>query len=614
MAEEELHVNFDGESPTADLQNDSYTQRQGRDYYRQTPLETITVSVEGVEDTKLTYREARNLLMQNGPLRTYFRDYKMGCNANYRPRGGAQSAGFAPSCNSLPFKSADNYHGYSVEGCIRNLLERPVEDYTRQELLYKLNQSKYSWRQNVTRSSWRDPRLSRDRVVGERAPQRLRAEIEEGDSIKPIHTVANRTTQEGAREHRKNLNPEGPYLTKENRKRLGQIITNNINSLTQQQQPTFTFTGATLVENNDHWKQVRINYQEEDNDIPDGTNIQVEDEHNNMYNVLALPNTYDSSFNVILPNDASDIRGFTVSQSIVPKGNFNMGRNKFGSRRKHIISTGNANGTYGVPILLAHAGITRKDSTRSTISRNRAKKQRICNRLMNNNSRHGKEERDLRSCDNMANEEMYDSDLQYLNNGHLKNTRKYNFDEAMDIMMNPDTRFRTERTPFETIWQNENNTPYESRMNLIENEIIRILSQAKDEYDRITGTRLINYLQDYWPNAYTWSGVQQPSVGRSISFVISEQQSGSDSDSGFESVSSIESEDDELFGADDVDGLMNEDIEDESNWDIPTTTDPPITDVFNNEEAFPSLVMKNGGKLARRTLRKKKKASNKIKL
>ncbi len=612
MAEEELHVNFNGVSPTANLQNDSYTQRQGRDYYRKTPLETITVSVEGV-DTKLTYREARNLLMQNGRLRTYFRDYKMGCNANYRPRGGAQSAGFAPSCNSLPFKSADSYHGYSVEGCILGILGRTDGDELRQELLYKLNQSKYSWRQNVTRSSWRDPRLSRDRVVGERAPQRLRAEIEEGDSIKPIHTVANRTTQEGAREHRKNLNPEGPYLTDQNRKRLRGIIMNNINSLTQQQQPTFTFTDATLVENNDHWKQVQINYQE-DNDIPDGTNIRVEDVNNNTYNVLALPNTYDSSFNVILPNDASDIRGFTVSQSIVPKGNSNMGRNKFGSRRKHIISTGNANGTYGVPILLAHAGITRKDSTRSTISRNRAKKQRICNRLMNNNSRHGKEERDLRSCDNMANEEMYDSDLQYLNNGHLKNTRKYNFDEAMDIMMNPDTRFRTERTPFETIWQQPGNR--EERMNRIENEIIRILSQAKDEYDRITGTGLINYLQDYWPNAYTWSGVQQPSVGRRNSLIIPGQQSGSDSDSG----SDLESEADnnELFGADDVDGLMNEDIEDESNWDIPTTTDPQIrtttTNVFDDEEAFPSLVMKNGGKLARRTLRKKKKASNKIKL
>ena len=618
MAEqqEELHVNFginNTNLPTENLEDVSYTQRQGRDYYRSTPLETITV-----EGKQLTYREARNLLMQDGLLRTYFRRYKGRCNGEHRPN----HAGFAPSCNSLPFKG----DMYSVEHCILNLLNGPDGNDAKQELLDKLNNtSKYSWRENVTRSSWKDPRLSIKVVRGERAPQRLRAEIEEGGSIKPIHTVANHTTQEGARKHRKNLNRIGPYLTERNRERLGQIITNNIDRLGQQL-PTFTFVDAAQIRHNDddEWKQVRINYQE-DNDIPDGTNIQVEDE-DNTYNVLALPNNVDSSFDVILPDDAGVIAGFTVAQSIVPKSNWNMGQNKFGSRRKHIISTGNANGTYGVPILLAHAGITRKDSTRSTRQRKMDRKERICHGL-NINSRVGKEEHAFRSCNRnpddgyvtyVNEEEMYDSHLQYFND-NWNNTRKYNFDEAMDIMMSPDTRFRTGPTPFETIWQQGRRDSLDDEVILdrIETEIIRILEEAKNDNNRITGTRLLNYLQNEYPTAYTWSGeVQQPGAAevrpaRAPSFVFiqphgydsssSSSEGGSDSESEdgndrniFDS--EVESEDDEVLD----DNTFQQRLKNPGN--------------FFDEEAFPSLVMKNGGKLARRTSRKKKKASKKSKL
>ena len=621
MANNVEHLDLSGESDfpfqlqgqtTDNRDNDFYTNADNSRPLYSKPLQTITIRHDGV-GYELTYRQARNLLMQSGPLRNHFRNYKRECNNQQIP------GSHGKHCHSLKFRNEDDTQ-YSVEGCLNDILSMENNNI-REALLQKLTEDPRTWRDHVKRSWHRNPRLdstttrpyNRNDVTGERPPQRLRGEVEAGGHFKAFHTISSDVSmQKGAIKHRLNINREqynSNALSRMNYELIRGIITNLRNQFSNQNRNEDHFMvqyqedidgdGIRFEEVNEAnevtgCKKYRIYHKMETIYlIPRGTILNIH--HANVSNprpMLKTPcvivKSRPGSFDVIMPiitrdgYTMDDIFGFdfdvtpTISDSrsvmnVVPRGRHVLSEetnglpqqttNGFNTTQNHIIGTGNTNGTLGVPMLLAKAGILRKDTTRSTIERRNASRNKVCRDIDRNKGKAHIENYELRVChadDYRSHALTKKKDVRirkFHAGGDARSSevavRQYNLDEALDIMIAPDPSLRTGQTPFEVGIQRWQQADFE-------NEVIRILREAADD-GKITGNMLLKYLQDTYPDAYklpfTTTTTTKPATKPTIS-------SSSENDS------SSESSGDE--GSNSEDDMYLSDNENDTNNDMNT--------------------------------------------
>ena len=649
------HLDLGGESDFPFRLDNQTTENRDDDFYTNAdnsrslyskPLQTITIRHDGVGYT-LTYRQARNLLMQRGHLRNHFRNYKRECNTHQNP------GSHGKHCHSLKFRNEGTE--YSVEGCLNDILSRDNE--VRQHLLEKLTEDPRTWRDHVKRSGHTNPRLdstttrpyNRNDVTGERPPQRLRGEVEAGGQFKAFHTISSDVSmQKGAIKHRLNINREdnSNALSRRNYRFIRSIITACRNQFRNQNRNEDHFkvqydderggvedNGYEEVEFDEEadvvtgYKKYRIYHSVNDdphiNIIPKGTILNIH--HGNVLKPgirLKTPclivKSRPGSFDVIMPSNTRDdqthIFGFdfdiipTISDSrsvmnVVPRRHnvFLDGEttNGFNTTKNYIIGTGNTNGTLGVPMLLAKAGILRKDTTRSTIERRNASRNKVCRDIDRTKGKAHIENYELRVChaDDVRSHELTKKKDVRIRKFHAGGdarssevaVRQYNLDEALDIMIAPDPSLRTGQTPFEVGIQRWQQADFE-------NEVIRILREAADD-GKITGNMLLKYLQDTYPDAYklpfTTTTTTKPAMATKPA-IPSSSEDDSSSDEGSGNNSDDNSDDDMLYLSDNDD--LNNDMTTRGSLQpldntrtsslqpLDNTTDSNGTDLFSNFE------------------------------
>merc|ERR1711991_860172 len=251
----------------------------------------------------------------------------------------------------------------------------------------------------------------------------------------------------------------------------------------------------------------------------------------------------------------------------------------FNTTQNHIIGTGNTNGTLGVPMLLAKAGILRKDTTRSTIERRNASRNKVCRDIDRNKGKAHIENYELRIChadDVRSHALTKKKDVRirkFHAGGDSQSTevavRQYNLDEALDIMIAPDPSLRTGQTPFENNIRNWQQADFE-------NEVIRILREAAND-GKITGNMLLKYLQDTYPEAYKLPFTTTTKPTKSAISSSSENDSSSDE-------SSSESSGDEDNNSED-DMLDLSDSEDVNDGENMTTRTPSFQPLDNTDDS-----------------------------
>ena len=638
---------FQLEGQTTDNRDDEFyiNNDNTRDTYSK-PLQTITIRHDGREHT-LTYRQARNLLMQRGPLRDHFRDYKRRCNQNQESHG--------RHCHSLQFEEG-NDRVYTIENCINGILQRQDDNPVKQALVVKLqNFNPRAWREDVKRVSYKKPRLdstttrdnNRSDVSGERPPQRLRGEVEVNGQFQAFHTInSDVSMQKGAIKHRLNVKhrDRNNYilqhaLTTRNFRLIRRIIQTNKDRRIQIRalNPDFNVQFTSFEELNDvgmgeltgGLRKYKINYTGS-RKIPKGTIVNVQTDATDTTGSYACvvigvyPN--ENSFEVILRQNLT-ITGFDFVReentddpksviNVVPAANSYLRgfapRNGFNYSHKRIISTGNTNGTFGVPMLLAKAGISRKDSTRSTLERQRVSKTKVCQDIQNREgvpwSKESTENYKLRNCDDLDSfEELYkkkDVRIRGLEGTSNKvAVRQYNLDEALDIMIAPDPQYCINETPFERMDLYNNNA-----QNVFETFVIDALREAAVD-GNITGNMLLQHLQRTYPTVYKLP-FQSQKVSRDDNNNkeddnISNEDDGSDSDGEAENAY-YDSDDD--YREPESGDEFEQGAENAANASLTAShtfgNDDDDDDDDDNEEIF----MKNGGALL---LRRKKKKTKK---
>ena len=691
----EFPFQLDGES-TVGRDDEFYINTElTRNMYSK-PLETIAIQHGGMFHS-LTYRQARNLLMQDGELRKYFRNYKRECNQGEIEDNDDQAHGRA--CHSLQFRDGNDAQGFNrqftIEGCINGILQRDDNDDVKRHLVAKLQHfNPRTWREEVKRVSYKKPRLdsngtrleNRTNVTGERPPQRLRSEKAlHGGDFKAFHTInPDISMHKGAIKHRLNLK----HNDRNHRERQHALTTNNWNTIRriiqmnqvrsaeiQVAHPNRNFnvhfTGfeeeaGNVIENIDidNMRTYSVRYTG-GMLIPIGTivNIHVNREDwteavqrnpNNKVTctvvggVGAVNSFVDQSFSVIMEpgytitgfdfNIIPDLNTSRSVSNVVPAIIYRTSdvwidnkTNGFNQDSKRIISTGNTNGTFGVPMLLAKAGISRKDTTRSTRARQRASKERVCQKIqISANTGWSKETAEnykLRDCHDLESyEELYKKrDIQTSSFSDEQHTRtkaairQYNLDEALDIMIAPNPEYRIGPSPFET--EDVNWGGPDGQRNF-ETFVIEQLTAAS-RHGKITGNLLLQHLQNTYPQAYklqfkTRRGSLQPfdrlknddsgsDSSGSDSGSDSDSDSGSDSDDEMQQFPSIilpdgegkesESEGEEINRGN---SLYSEDLK-------VTTEDLKVDRQGSFQPLLEEMFMKNGGALLRRKKKKTKK-------
>ena len=594
----EFPFQLDGES-TVGRDDEFYINNElTRNMYSK-PLETIAIQHGGMIHS-LTYRQARNLLMQDGELRKYFRNYKRECNQGEIENNDDQAHGRA--CHSLQFRDGNDAQGvnrqFTIEGCINGILQRDDNDDVKRHLVAKLQHfNPRTWREEVKRVSYKKPRLdsngtrwgNRTNVTGERPPQRLRSEKAlHGGDFKAFHTMnPDISMHKGAIKHRLNLkhNDRNHHerqhaLTNNNWNTIRRIIQMNqvrsaeIQDAHPDRNFNVHFTGfeeeaGNVIENIDidNMRTYSVWYTG-GMLIPIGTivNIHVNREDwtegtNNKVTCTvvggegAVNYTYgtNQSFSVIMEPgytitgfDFNIIPDLNTSRSVsnVVPAKYRTSRawtdnktNGFNQDSKRLISTGNTNGTFGVPMLLAKAGISRKDTTRSTLDRQRASKERVCRNIQTSAntgwSKETAENYKLRDCHDLESyEELYKKrDIQTSSFSDEQHTRtkaairQYNLDEALDIMIAPDPEYRIGPSPFETE-DGVNWNGLDGQRNF-ETFVIEQLTDASMN-GKITGNLLLQHLQNTYPQAYKLQFKTQDAQPKAT--VPIDQESNSDSE------------------------------------------------------------------------------------